>query len=181
LCSLPCSKQGTDVTGMTIVPAEAVGPHGDTWLGNRHGHNALFRLSANTREASRHHTRTSKQPHNEAQCCKLRCLLGAQSQRASNHGVIQSRCHATAEVIWLHGTIRLGIAKAENVPFHKRLNCHDPCMAGLDSCLGFVGNRRHAHCYVTMEMGPARRHLPPPPLQPLLPVLPSSLFPPCRL
>ena len=59
--------------------------------------------------------------------------------------------------VWLHGTLRVGIVEAEHVPFHKHLNCHDPVTQGLDSCLGFMGNRRFAHAYATMEIGPARR------------------------
>lgn len=60
-------------------------------------------------------------------------------------------------VVWLHGTIRMGIARAENVPLHRRLHCNDPCTQALDGCMGIFGNRRHAHCYATLEMGPARR------------------------
>ena len=61
-------------------------------------------------------------------------------------------------VVWLHGTMRVAIAEAEHVPLHKHLHCQNPVTQGLDSCLGFIGNRRFAHAYVTMEIGPARRY-----------------------
>lgn len=54
--------------------------------------------------------------------------------------------------------MRVSIVGAEHVPLHKHLNCHNPVTQGLDSCLGFIGNRRFAHAYVTMELGPARRY-----------------------
>lgn len=62
-------------------------------------------------------------------------------------------------VVWLHGTIRLGIAQAENVPLHRHLNCHNPCTMAIDSAVGLLGNKRFAHAYVTMELGPARRYV----------------------
>ena len=60
-------------------------------------------------------------------------------------------------VVWLHGTLRLGVVAAENVPLHKHLTCHNPVTQGLDACLGIFGNRRHAHAYVTLELGAAKR------------------------
>lgn len=90
-------------------------------------------------------------------CVYLATRLTDSTQTTCQHPAGASTEDPKEGVVWLHGTIRLGIARAQNVPLHKHLYCNDPVTSGLDSCLGYLGNRRHAHAYVTLELGPARR------------------------
>ena len=76
------------------------------------------------------------------------------SQITLSHTADEGKVDKEEGVVWLHGTIRLGIARAENVPLHQRLHCHDPCTRALDACMGYVGNRRHRMLLCYTRDGP---------------------------